>query len=237
LELLRDPVSSASHFLAAFLAAVATMFLARFTRGDPACRACALIFGGCAVLLYTLSGLYHALRLTPDELRVYQRLDMSAIYLLIAGSTTPMAALLLRGWFRVALLVGQWLCAVLGIAALWLLPKPDHAVLVGMYLAMGWLGASGLWHYWRATGWRGTRWALAGAGFYTGGAVIELANWPVLWTGLIRSHELLHFCDIAGTVCHLVFIARYCLPYRPGRAPRVLRPIAQPAGFALPAEA
>jgi len=237
LELLRDPVSSASHFLAAFLAVVATLFLARFTRGDPARRACALIFGGCAILLYTLSGLYHALRMPPDELRVYQRLDMSAIYLLIAGSTTPMAALLLSGWFRVALLVVQWMCAALGIASLWLLPKPDHAVLVGIYLTMGWLGAAGLWHYWRATGWRGVRWAVAGAALYTGGAVIELANWPVLWTGVIRSHELLHFFDIGGTVCHLVFIAKYCLPYRPARTARAARPIGQPAGFALPAEA
>ena len=236
-ELLRDPVSSASHFLAAFLAVVATLFLARFTRGDPPRRACALLFGGCAILLYTLSGLYHALPLPPEELRVYQRLDMSAVYLLIAGSTTPMAALLLTGWFRVALLSAEWLCATLGIAALWLLPKPDHSVLVGIYLAMGWLGASGLWHYWRATGWRGIRWAVGGAAFYTAGAVIELSQAPVVWTGVIRSHELLHFCDIGGTVCHLVFIARYCLPYRPTGVPRAPRPMAQPAGFALPAEA
>lgn len=235
MDLLRDPVSSASHFLTAFLAVLATLFLARLTRGDSPRRACVLIFGGSAILLYTLSGLFHALRLPPSELGVYQRLDMSAIYLLIAGSTTPMAALLIRGWFRVALLVAQWVCAAAGIAALWLLPKPDFRVLVGMYLAMGWLGASGLWHYWRATGWRGIGWALAGAFFYTAGAVIELAKWPVLWPGVIRSHEILHFCDIAGTACHLVFIVRYVLPYRPMEA--AAPAMTQSAGFAVPAEA
>ena len=236
LEFLRDPVSSASHFLTALIAVVATLFLARFTRGDPVRRTCALIFGGSAVLLYTLSGLFHALRLPPDELRVYQRLDMSAIYVLIAGSTTPMAALLLRGWFRVALLTAQWACAAAGITALWLLPKPDFRVLVGMYLAMGWLGASGLWHYWRATGWQGIRWAIGGVLAYTLGAVVELAKWPVLWPGVIRPHEVLHFCDIAGTACHLVFLIQYVLPYRPPEAADA-RSVAQPAGFTVPAEA
>jgi hemolysin III len=194
------------------------------------------LFGGCATLLYTLSGLYHALRLPPESLRVYQRLDMSAIYLMIAGSATPMAVLLLRGRFRTVLVVGQWACAAVGIGALWLLPKPDFSVLVGTYLAMGWLGAAGLWHYWQATGWRGVRWAIGGSLFYTAGAVIELAEWPVLWPGVIRAHELLHFCDIAGTACHLVFLAKYALAYRPVGAPRV-RPTAQPAGFGVPAEA
>jgi hemolysin III len=105
-----------------------------------------------------------------------------------------------------------------------------------MYLAMGWLGASGLWHYWRATGWRGIRWAIGGVLAYTLGAVVELAKWPVLWPGVIRPHEVLHFCDIAGTACHLVFLVQYVLPYRPPEAADA-RSVAQPAGFTVPAEA
>jgi hemolysin III len=237
LDFLRDPVSSASHFLTAVLALVATLFLARFTRGDPVRRACVLIFGGCAMLLYFLSGLFHALKLPPSELGVYQRLDMSAIYLMIAGSCTPIVALLLRGRFRIVLLAGEWTFAAAGIASLWLLPKVDFRVLVGLYLAMGWLGASGLWHYWRATGWHGVRWAIGGSMFYTLGAVIELARWPVLWPGVIRPHELLHFCDIGGTVCHFVFIAKYVLLYRHPDTRPVARPTRQRAEIAVPAEA
>jgi hemolysin III len=236
LDTLRDPVSSASHFLMAFLAVVATLLLVRITRGERSRRLCALVFGTCTVILYTSSGLYHALRLPADELRFYQKLDMSAIYLMIAGSTTPLAVLLLRGRFRVALLAGEWAFAAVGIGTLWLLPQPSHAVMVGLYLAMGWLGTAGLWHYWKATGWRGMTWATIGAAFYTGGAVIELLNWPVLWPGVIRSHEMLHFCDIGGTACHLVFIARYVLPYQPAEAAPT-GAIGQPAGFAVPAEA
>jgi len=218
LNFLRDPVSSASHFLAAALAVVVTAFLVRLAGRDRTRRASVLVFGTCMTFLYASSGLYHALHLPADELRIYQRLDMSAIYLMIAGSCTPMMAILLRGRFRAVLLTGQWGLAAVGIAALWLRPKPDHAVLVGTYLGLGWLGTVGIWHYWRATGWRGVSWALAGAAFYTAGAAVELARWPILIPGVVQSHELLHLFDIAGTVCHIVFIARYVLPYQPAEA-------------------
>jgi hemolysin III len=201
--------------LTCLLAIVVTLFLYRLTRGDPRRRACALVFGLCMTVLYAASGLFHALQLPADDLRVYQKIDMSAIYLMIAGSCTPIMVLLLTGRFRTVLLTGEWLFAAAGIAALWVFPKSDHRVMVGLYLGMGWLGCAGLWHYWRATGWRGLTWAVAGAGFYTLGAIIELANWPVIWLGVVGSHELLHLFDIAGTLCHIVFILKYVLPYRP----------------------
>ena len=236
LELLRDPVSSASHFLMAGLAVVATLFLVRLA-GDRGRRLSVLVFGVCMIGLYTASGLFHALRLPPDELRFYQRIDMSAIYLMIAGTCTPVAGILIRGRFRVVLLTGVWLFAAVGIGSLWLLPKPDHAVLVCAYLGMGWLGLAGLGHYWRATGWPGVRWLAGGAVFYTVGAAVELANWPVLVPGVIRSHELLHFCDMAGTACHIAFILKYVLPYRAPEPAGERRQPAAAAGFAVPAEA
>ena len=93
LELLRDPVASASHFLMSFLALVATLFMVRFTSGDRARRLCVLVFGLSMIVLYAASGLYHSLKLPVDQLRLYQKIDMSAIFLLIAGSAAPIAAL------------------------------------------------------------------------------------------------------------------------------------------------
>lgn len=222
LEWLRDPVSSSSHFLTALAGVIVCLFLFRFTRGDPAKRFYAMLFGGCVVLLYSASGLFHALKLPQAELRVFQKIDMSAIYLMIAGSATAIAGPLLRGWFRRIVVAGQWAFAAGGIAALWVLPKPVHPVMVSLYLAMGWLATAGLWHYWKATGWGGVSWVMAGSGLYTGGAVIELLNWPVLIPGRLGSHEILHLADMAGTACHLVFIMKYVLPYRhPAEEPRL----------------
>lgn len=210
---LRDPVSSLSHFFTAGLVLAASALLVRLTTGDPVRRRCVLVYGSCATLLYTASGLYHALRLPPDQLRPFQLLDMSAIYLMIAGSATPLLVLLVPGRRRGQLLGGVWGCSAVGIVALWAFPRPDIAVMIGCYLGIALLATVGLPHFWRATGWAGMRWYAAAAGLYVGGAVVELAGWPVLLPGVVGPHELLHFADVGGTACHLVYLVGYVLPY------------------------
>jgi hemolysin III len=213
LQALRDPFSSASHFLTCFWAIFATLVLWRLTKGDPLRRFGVAVFGLSMVVLYAASGLYHALQLPREELRLYQKLDQSAIYGLIAGTYTPIMLILLPGRWRQWLLGGIWLLAAAGIACLWLLPKAPHSATVGIYLGMGWLGMLGVWHYYQAVGIRGMAWALAGAAFYTFGAICELTRWPIVWPGVIESHEVLHICDSAGTFCHFVFVVRYVLAY------------------------
>ena len=106
------------------------------------------------ILLYSASGLYHAVRLPPDELGFFQLLDMSAIYLMIAGSVTPVIFVLTRGRFRTALLVGQWSFAF-GVCAV-AFPAARPRVMIACYFAMAWLGCAGLWQYYRAVGWTGS---------------------------------------------------------------------------------
>jgi len=219
------------------LAVVATLFLVRFAGPDRPRRYSVLVFGLSMVVLYAASGLFHALKLPPDRLRLYQKIDMSAIFVLIAGTVTPVAVVLLRGRFRIALLTAIWACAAVGIVCLWALPRPNHALLVGIYLGMGWLGMAGVWQYFRATGWGGLRWLAAGAAMYSLGAVVELANWPVIVPGVVRSHELLHLFDMAGTGCHIVFILKYVLPYRAPDPVAEVREDGEAAGFAVPVEA
>lgn len=221
---LRDPFSSGSHFLTAFWAVFATLILWRLTRGDPARRVGATVFGLSMVVLYSASGLFHALRLPRGELRFYQQLDQSAIYILIAGTCTPIMLVLLEGRWRAGLLGTIWAMAAAGIACLWLLPKAPHGATVGLYLGMGWVGFLGIGHYYRAVGVRGIAWAFGGAAFYTAGAICELTKWPVIWPGAIASHEVLHVCDMAGTFCFFVFVVRHVLAYRP-RSARPVAPI------------
>ena len=102
---------------------------------------------------------------------------------------------------------------------------------------VGWLGMAGVWQYYRATGWGGLRWLAAGAAMYSLGAVVELANWPVIVPGVVRSHELLHVFDMAGTGCHIVFILKYVLPYRMPEPVTEVREDGEATGFAVPVEA
>lgn len=239
MHFLRDPVSSASHFLMAAVAVFVGLYLVRITRAEGSRRLSVIVFACSMVLLYTASGLFHAVRVASDRLLIFQLLDMSAIYVMIAGSVTPIAAILVRGRLRIVLIAGQWAFAAIGILALWCLPKPEHHVLVACYLGMAWFGFTGLGHYWRATGWSGAKWLLACVGIYVAGAIVDLSKWPVLWPQVIGSHEVLHFCDIGGTACYLVFLVKFVIPYSPVEGDLVAeaQATAEPAAqFATPGQ-
>jgi hemolysin III len=217
---LRDPVSSASHILTAIWAVYATLILWKITCGGTSHRIAVAVYGVSMVLLYLASGTFHGVPYTrvdhPDEFRFFQRLDHTGIYLLIAGTNTPALVILVGGTLGRRYLALMWGIAAVGIGCLWLLPKPPHALNVAMYLGMGWLGVLPAVHYYRAVGWRAMNWVWLGAACYTLGAVCELTKWPTIsdWPVRVAHHEVMHFCDIGGTLAFFVFIVRHVIPYR-----------------------
>jgi hemolysin III len=215
---LRDPVSSASHLVTAVWAVFAGMLMLRLTPKDR--RVPVAVFAFSMVFLYTASGLFHGIHFTsPEQRRFFQRLDHTGIYILIAGTYTPVLAILLRGAWRRWLLRGMWLLAGVGVATMWLFPKPPHELNVGIYLGMGWIGVIALPLYYKAVGWRAMNWALLGAILYTVGTICELCEWPVVVPGLVGYHEVFHFFDSAATLAFFVFVFRYVIPYQPPAAP------------------
>jgi hemolysin III len=214
--ILRDPVSSASHLVTAVWAVYATLVLLRLTRGGLTRKAAVGVYGLSMVLLYFASGTFHGLFYdTLDQRRFFQKLDQSAIYLLIAGTNTPMMLFLLEGAWRRWFLVVIWTFAAVGIACQWLLPKAPHELIVAIYLGMGWLGVVPAVRYYGAVGWRAMNWVCVGAALYTAGAVFELVRWPVIWEGgiFVGPHEVLHLCDAAASVTFFLFVCRYVVPY------------------------
>jgi hemolysin III len=168
------------------------------------------------VLLYLASGTFHGLHYAaPEEKRFYQKLDQSAVYLLIAGTYTPVLSVLLAGPWRKWLLRTVWALALCGVACMWLLPKAPHWVMVALYLCLGWIGVLPLPLYYRAIGWRAMNWMWAGAGLYTAGAVCELTHWPVIIPGVFQFHEVLHLCDTGASLIFFLFVVRYVIPYQP----------------------
>jgi hemolysin III len=167
------------------------------------------------VLLYTASGTFHGLHYeTPEERRFFQKLDQSAVYFLIAGSVTPAIWILLEGAWRKWFLCVMWALACAGVACMWLLPKAPHAAIVGFYLGLGWLCVIPTPMYYRAVGWRAMNWVWVGAAFYTAGAIFDLAHWPVIVPGVLQWHEVLHLCDIGGSLAFFLFTVRYVLTYQ-----------------------
>lgn len=214
--ILRDPVSSATHLVTAVWAVYATLVLWRLTRGGLDRKAAVGVYGLSMVLLYLASGVFHGLFYdTPEERRFFQKLDQSAIYVLIAGTNTPLMVFLLEGAWRRWFLRVVWGLAAVGIACQWLLPKAPHELIVAIYLGMGWLGLVPISRYYHVLGSRAMTWVWVGAGLYTLGAVCELAKWPMIWKDgiVVGPHEVLHLCDAAASVAFFLFVCRYVVPY------------------------
>jgi hemolysin III len=159
----------------------------------------AAVFAAALVALYLISTLYHAV--PPSRAKqVLQKLDHTAIYLLIAGSYTPFTLGVLRGPWGWTLLSLVWAIAGTGIALEFALGRKVHRLAVGLYVAMGWLVVVAAKPLIAAVPWPGLAWLAAGGLFYTGGIAFYAAK------RVRYAHAVWHLFVLAGSVCHFVAI-------------------------------
>ena len=201
---IREPVNSASHLVGLLLAGAGTLLLFRMA-GGPEQRAAFLVYGATLILLYGASTLYHTLPLSERRLRALRTLDHIAIYFLIAGTYTPVAAITLRESGGPALLAASWTVAAVGIpfkirwldAPVWLS--------TGTYLGMGYMALLGVVPLAREVG-SGLSWLVAGGVAYTIGAIIYAVERPDPLPGRFGHHGLWLLLVLAGSACHFTFI-------------------------------
>jgi hemolysin III len=229
---LREPVSSLTHLATAVFAVYVTMLLSRLTAGNRAKQRSLVVFGLSMVALYTASGVYHAIPgdFYDPTVCVFRRLDVSAIFVLIAGSFTPIVAVVLVGRRRLGMLCLIWVLAATGIAVKWAFPQIPHPITVCTFAAAGLPGFLPLPMYRRAVGPRGLGLIYAGCFCFALGGVCDVADWPTPIPGLINAHEITHLLDMAGTAAHVIFMVRFIVPFerRIPRRPRPIREIRQP---------
>lgn len=228
---LREPVSAWTHALGLILALPATLLLLRRGRGSALKRGSLLVFGLTLAVCYGCSALYHGVRVPPAWLEWYATADYVGIYLLIAGTITPVILVLLDNRWRWGALSLTWALAAAGIAlrvAARDLPMP---VSTALYLVMGW-GVLGCYiELARALPPGGLRLVLLGGALYTAGAVLNLLHWPALWPGVVGPHEVFHVFVLGGSLSHFLFALRVLAPFERPLSPPVARPgvLARPA--------
>lgn len=216
---LRHPVAALAHAVAAFLSVLGAYLLWRRGRGNPRVRIAAMSFGVSAAFLYSASATYHALQLPWEQLCYFLLVDVCAIFVLIAGTYTPIVLLIIpEGWRRIAFFTAIWLIAAAGVAFrvltfLGVLSQGPYWIVVLLYLGMGWLGLALILDMVRAVGFRGLRWLIHGGLAYTVGVGIDVQREPNIWPGVIGYHELFHVLAVVGSLCHFVFIWKYVVPY------------------------
>ncbi len=210
---IREPGSAITHFVAMILAvfaAVPLLVKAGVTSGNRTLIAMT-IFMLSMILLYGASATYHSVNLSGRGLRVFQKLDHMMIFVLIAGSYTPVCLLVLGGRSGYALLALVWGIALVGmiIKACWITcPKWFSSVI---YIAMGWvcvLVFGQLFHTLPAAGFG---LLLAGGIIYTVGGVIYALKLPLFNAKHenFGSHEVFHLFVMAGSICHFIFMYLY----------------------------
>jgi channel protein (hemolysin III family) len=206
-----DPVSSASHLLMAGVSLVGAFFLCRKGRGNGARVFALILYSFSLVFLFSMSGVFHLLDRGGEAREVLQRLDHAGIWVLIAGTITPLQVILFRGAFRWGMLLFVWVLTINGLVLEIVFFKDfPEWLLLSFFLGLGWLGAISMIQFRKAfTGASITPVALGGI-FYSVGAIIDFINWPTLLEGIVGPHEIFHIFVVLGAAAHWIFIYRWC---------------------------
>jgi channel protein (hemolysin III family) len=202
-----DPVSSLMHLAGAGVFAVLAFFLLRRGSGSVAGLLSLSVFVFTCLFLLSMSGVFHLLSVGGTSRVVLQRLDHAAIFALIAGSFTPVHAILFRGFGRWGVLALIWALAATGITVkvIFFDTIPEWLSLT-FYLGFGWVGLGSGIALWRRYGFALVRPLLYSGLSYSVGAVLEFLRWPVLVTGVLGPHELFHVAVLAGIGFHFRFL-------------------------------
>ena len=203
---LNDPVSSLSHLTAACGALCGTYFLHKKGRGDALRSSSLLIFSASLLFLFSMSGVYHGL--PPGPWRIFfRRLDYAGIWIVIAGSATPVHILLFTGRWRWGLTALFWGAALtcLVLIDVYFNRLPYWSIVLA-YIGVASLGVISFAHITARYGWKETTLLFLGGIAYICGALIDYLEWPVIFTGVLGAHELFHFLVIVGAAMHWCFI-------------------------------
>ncbi|MDJ0960444.1 MAG: hemolysin III family protein [Acidimicrobiia bacterium] len=170
------------------------------------------VFGLGLVALYTTSSLYHSIPWREVWKQRMQRLDHSMIFVLIAASFTPFAAVFLEGWIRVGALAIGWGIALVGIAQYVFFPKERYHGTIALMVTMGWLSLPLMIPIANQAGIGAVAFLAAGGVLYTIGMVILVTNWPKMWPRVFSYHELFHVLVVAASALHFTATWRYVVP-------------------------
>ncbi len=198
---IREPVNGLTHGFGALLALVGLGFMLYDSLYDMNRTIAFSIFGVSMVLLYTSSSLYHSVRAQEKTLELLRKLDHSMIYVLIAGSYTPVCVLALESPWKWILLITVWTLAVVGVIKkfLWKAPRWISTL---MYLSMGWLAVVMFPALWNSLPGAFLGWIIMGGLAYTIGAIIYGFKKPDPIPEWFGFHEIWHLFVMAGTFSH-----------------------------------
>lgn len=208
---MQNPVRGFLHGSAALVAIVGTVFLV-VTTMSSAGRIAMIVYGIGLLGLYTTSSLYHAVPWSESWKLRMRRLDHAMIFVLIAATFTPIAAIVLDGWMRVLTLSVAWGTALVGFLHHMFVRNQRFHLSIGMMVTLGWLSVPLMFPLARRAGVELVVLVALGGIIYTIGMIIVVTQRPRLWPRVFSSHELFHVLVVTASALHFAAIARFVAP-------------------------
>ncbi|WP_055669316.1 PAQR family membrane homeostasis protein TrhA [Desnuesiella massiliensis] len=210
----REPVSGFSHLLGALVSLVGLVALIlkalTFKEYKYLSLTSAIIFGLSLIFLYTASSVYHLVKSSDGVIKFLRKLDHSMIYVLIAGTYTPICLISLNGYWRWSIFISIWSLALLGILFKMIWFNAPRWLSTAFYLLMGWLVVIAFSPLSKVLPTMGITWLVLGGIFYTIGGIIyalKLPNFSVKF----GFHELFHIFVLFGSLSHFLLVYNYVM--------------------------
>ena len=207
----KDPLSALTHFIG-FLAVI-PVFICLLELAETKLQQISfIVFGFSLLLLYGASTIYHTLKLSAEKTALLRRIDHMMIFVLIAGTYTPVCLVPLAGKWGTILLSAIWVIAVAGVFMKIFWMGAPRWLSTMIYVVMGWLSITAFFPLLRTVGWGGFGMLLGGGIAYTVGALIYALKKPNL--AILKSfgfHEIFHVFVMIGSAFHIAFMFLYVI--------------------------
>ncbi len=210
---LREPVNSISHAAGAIASIAGLILLIVFAslKGNAWHVVSFTIFGSTLVMMFASSSLYHGLKISEKKIAVFRRIDHIMIFLLIAGTYTPICLVPLRGPWGWSIFGVVWGLALAGIVIKIFFMNVPRWISTLIYLIMGWVCIVASYPIATSLQPACIAWLIAGGFFYSIGAVIYSLKRPDPFPGVFGFHEIWHIFVISGSFCHFWVVFKYLI--------------------------
>ncbi len=209
---MKEPVNTWTHFVTFLAGLVGLVFLIILSRDHTSKLITMTIYGVSVILLYGASTLYHWVKTTPQKERMLRKLDHISIFVLIAGTYTPVFYYGLSGAWKWAMLGAIWALALIGIVLKVFFIGVHRSVSTVFYISLGWMALIPLFKLVQALPPGAISLMFLGGVAYTAGGVIYATKKLNLFPNKFGFHEIFHLFVSLGSVLHFVMILRFVLP-------------------------
>ncbi len=196
-----------SHLAGAIAAAAGLVAMLVFTWGRWVLLVVVLVYGLAITALFSFSATYHALKRGEGETTIWRKLDHIAIFIMIAGSYTPLVYIYLDGAWRIFMIVIPWVIVAIGVVYKLFWIHAPRILSPVLYLGTGWLALAPMRELWLSMPRMAFWGVVAGGVSYSIGAVIYALKRPNPAPGIFGFHDIFHIWILIGAALQFAVVA------------------------------